>query len=154
MHDENPFGHEYWENRYAEPGLTWSGSPNPVLVAEARALTPGRALDIGSGEGGDAQWLASMGWSVTGVDIAANALAKARARVEDADPLAATRIVWEQHDITDWVPELDAFDLVSSQFMHLPEPQRSSLFRSLAAAIAPGGTLLIVGHDVDPMETN
>jgi len=151
-HEEHPFGRDYWEERYAAPGLAWSGAPNPVLVADATPLAPGNALDIGSGEGGDALWLASRGWRVTGVDIAANALAKARARVEAIDVAAAARIQWEQHDLTEWSPEPRTFDLVSSQFMHLPDPARSRLFRSLAAGVSPGGTLLIVGHDASNAE--
>jgi SAM-dependent methyltransferase len=150
-HDTNtgqsPLGRDYWEDRYAGPGLEWSGNPNPVLVAEATPLTPGRALDIGSGEGGDALWLAARGWRVVGVDIAVNALDKARVRVESVDPSAAAHIEWQQHDLTAWAPDPRSFDLVSSQFMHLPEAARTSLFRGLAAAVAPGGTLLIVGHD-------
>ncbi|TFC31878.1 class I SAM-dependent methyltransferase [Cryobacterium sp. MDB1-18-2] len=147
-HEEHPFGRDYWEERYAAPGLAWSGDPNPVLVAEVTPLAPGRALDIGSGEGGDALWLAMSGWHVTGVDISTNALAKARARAESVDGPAAARIRWEQHDLTSWSPEPRSFDLVTSQFMHLPGSARSVLFRALAAAVAPGGTLLIVGHDV------
>lgn len=150
--DEIPFGRDYWEDRYAAPGLAWSGNPNPVLVTEATDLTPGGALDIGSGEGGDAFWLATQGWHVTGVDIAVNALEKARVRAESADPSAAARITWEQHDLAEWAPQPRSFDLVTSQFMHLPEPIRSELFRSLAAAVAPGGTLLIVGHDISEAE--
>ncbi|MEO6942855.1 MAG: class I SAM-dependent methyltransferase [Terrimesophilobacter sp.] len=144
---ERPFGRDYWEDRYGAPGMAWSGNPNPVLVTEAATLTPGRALDIGSGEGADAFWLAQQGWRVAAVDIAVNALEKSRARAESLDPDAASRIDWQQHDLTEWSPKPRSFDLVSSQFMHLPEPTRTSLFRSLAAAVAPGGTLLIVGHD-------
>lgn len=118
-----------------------------MLVTEAAELTPGRALDIGSGEGGDALWLAARGWRVTGVDIAESALEKARRRVESIDPAAAGRIDWERHDVGDWAPAPRAFDLVTSHFMHLPDPERATMFRSLAAAVAPGGTLLIVGHD-------
>ena len=145
---EHPDGREYWEERYAQPGLSWSGEPNSVLVTEAAALAPGRALDVGSGEGADSLWLAQHGWHVTGVDIAANALEKARTHAEAIDPDAAARIDWQQRDLTEWTPEPQSYDLVSAQFMHLTEPARSTLFRSLATAVAPGGTLLIVGHDV------
>ncbi len=151
--EEHPFDRSYWEDRYAAPGFTWSGGPNPVLVTEATPLVPGRALDVGSGEGGDALWLAVRGWRVTGVDISANALRKARARSESVDPTAAARIQWQQHDVTVWSPEPESYDLVSSQFMHLPEQARTTLFRSLAAAVAPGGTLLIVGHDLSELDT-
>ncbi len=144
---EHPDGREYWEERYAEPGLSWSGEPNPVLVAEIADVTPGVALDVGSGEGADALWLARQGWYVTGVDIASNALEKARAHAVTVDRHAAARIDWQQQDLTDWVPEPQSFDLVSAQFMQLTEPARSVIFRSLATAVAPGGTLLIVGHD-------
>jgi SAM-dependent methyltransferase len=150
--DEFPFGRDYWEDRYGAPGLTWSGNPNPVLVAEASDLPTGRALDIGSGEGGDALWLARQGWQVTGVDIAQNALDKARIRLEELDPAAAARARWEQHDLAEWGPDPRSFDLVTSQFMHLPEPIRSRLFHDLAEAVAPGGTLLIVGHDVSEVD--
>jgi SAM-dependent methyltransferase len=148
------FDRGYWEERYAGPGLAWSGEPNPILVAEAVGLEPGRALDIGSGEGADAIWLATRGWQVTGVDVAINALDKARARAEAVAPSAAARIEWQQHDLTAWLPPRRSFDLVSSQFMHLPQPARGALFAALAGAVAPGGTLLIVGHDTtaDPDE--
>ncbi|MCC6270045.1 MAG: methyltransferase domain-containing protein, partial [Microbacteriaceae bacterium] len=69
---------EFWEERYAAPGLAWSGDPNPVLITEAEVLAPGRALDIGCGEGADTLWLAQQGWHVTGVDFAVGALEKAR----------------------------------------------------------------------------
>ena len=144
---EHEFDRNYWEDRYGASGLAWSGKPNPVLVTEVTPLTPGRALDIGSGEGADAFWLAQRGWQVTGVDIAVNALDKARAHAESVDLAAAARIDWQQHDFTEWSPQAQSFDLVSSQFMHLPQPILTTLFRALAAAVAPGGTLLIVGHD-------
>ena len=149
---DDPFGRPYWEDRYAAPGLTWSGNPNQVLVDEVTGLAPGRALDIGSGEGGDALWLARRGWHVTGVDIAVNALDKARTRIEAIDPAAAQRTSWEQHDLTEWVPAEQSFDLITSRFMHLADPARTALFRGLAAAVAPGGTLLIVGHDMSELE--
>ena len=138
------FDRDYWEERYGAPGFTWTGNPNAVLVEETVSLTPGRALDIGSGEGGDAIWLASNGWHVTGVDISQNALDKAAERAGEA----GVDVTWELHDLLDWAPTPKSFELVTAHFMHLAEPERGVLFRSLAAAVAPGGSLLIVGHDV------
>ena len=143
-HAHEPFDRAYWEERYGAPGLTWTGNPNAVLVDEAATLAPGRALDIGSGEGGDALWLAGRGWAVTGVYISKNALDKARVRAE----AVGVSVTWEQHDLTEWTPEPRSFDLVTAHFMHLADPARGALFRALAAAVAPGGTLLVVGHDV------
>ncbi|WP_082475169.1 bifunctional NAD(P)/FAD-dependent oxidoreductase/class I SAM-dependent methyltransferase [Frigoribacterium sp. Leaf263] len=156
--DENSaseaFDAAYWEDRYGSEGWAWSGDPNAVLVDETAALTPGRALDIGSGEGGDAIWLARRGWSVTGTDIAANALNKARARAEQTDGEAADRITWEQHDITEWTPPRASFDLVTSHFMHLPAADRGRVFRGLGEAVAPGGSILIVGHDLSDLDSD
>ena len=150
-HDQT-FDRAYWEDRYGAPGLTWSGAPNAVLVTEVTGLKPGRALDIGSGEGGDALWLAQRGWQVTGIDISQNALDKARDRLTSIDATAASRVEWQQRDLTEWSPEPSTFDLVSSHFMHLPRSNRDVLFSALAAAVAPGGTLLIVGHDISGMD--
>ncbi|MBD8703645.1 bifunctional NAD(P)/FAD-dependent oxidoreductase/class I SAM-dependent methyltransferase [Frigoribacterium sp. CFBP 13712] len=148
------FDAAYWEDRYGTEGWAWSGDPNAALVDEVAALTPGRALDIGSGEGGDAIWLARRGWTVTGTDIAVNALDKARARAEEVDAEAAGRITWEQHDITGWTPPRASYDLVTSHFMHLPAADRDRVFRGLGEAVAPGGSVLIVGHDLSDLDSD
>ena len=140
----------YWEERYRSATTVWSGEPNRQLVAEAAGLTPGRALDAGSGEGADALWLAARGWRVTAVDFAATALDRG-ARAAAAAGLAA-RIEWVRADLRSWRPR-DRYDLVSAQFFHLPPPERTDVFATLAAAVAPGGTLLVVGHDVGDLET-
>ncbi|TFB97832.1 class I SAM-dependent methyltransferase [Cryobacterium adonitolivorans] len=148
------FDQTYWDERYGAGNDVWSGAPNPVLVSETLALPAGSALDIGCGEGADAIWLASRGWTVTAADFSAVALERAAARSRNAgvDPAEsaaiANRILWEHHDFTAWAPPEGTFDLVSAQFMHLPSVQRTTLFRRLASAVAAGGTLLIVGHDV------
>jgi thioredoxin reductase/SAM-dependent methyltransferase len=139
------FEEEAWEERYRAHDSIWSGRPNPQLVAEVAGLPPGRALDVGSGEGADAVWLASRGWQVTGVDISTVALARAAAHAEAAGPEVAGRITWTHADLRAEGPE-GRYDLVSSQFMHLPSEVRRDVFARLAAAVAPGGILLIVGH--------
>jgi len=154
-HDGAPahpvFDRAYWEDRYGAPGRAWSGRPNAALVAEASALTPGHALDVGSGEGGDALWLASRGWRVTGVDISQNALDKAAASARERDGVDPEQLSWQQADLTAWSPTRTSFDLVTAHFMHLPLADRQRLFPALAEGVAPGGTLLIVGHDADAL---
>jgi trans-aconitate methyltransferase len=142
------FDEAFWDDRYQSATAVWSGHPNPQLVAEVTDLRPGTALDVGSGEGGDALWLASRGWQVTGVDFARTALARAAAQA-DALGLSAR---WVHADLLTWVPDR-AFDLVSAHFMHLPTEQRVPLFARLAAAVASGGTLLVVGHHMSDLET-
>jgi SAM-dependent methyltransferase len=135
-----------WEERYQSKPAIWSGNPNVQLVAEASDLKPGRALDVGSGEGADAVWLAARGWQVTGIDIAQTALDRAAAHADAAGPEVAERISWHQVDLRHDAVPAGPYDLVSVHFMHLPVAERTALYARLADAVAVGGTLLIVGH--------
>lgn len=135
------FDEKSWEERYRAQEL-WSGRPNAQLVAEVPDLTPGTALDAGCGEGADAVWLAGRGWQVTGADFATTALERAAKHAE----AAGVQVDWVHADLATWTPPA-RFDLVSAHFLQLPEEQRTATFARLAAAVAPGGTLLIVGHD-------
>ncbi len=141
------FDQEWFEERYRSAPALWSGQPNPQLVAEIAELPPGTALDAGSGEGADAIWLAERGWRVTGVDFSTTALARAAEHAAARGEDVAARIDWHHADLTTWAPPEAAFGLVSAQYMHLPPEPRAALFARLAAAVAPGGWLLIVGHD-------
>jgi SAM-dependent methyltransferase len=145
---------EFWDARYGSADQIWSGNPNPRLVEQVADLAPGTALDVGCGEGADAIWLASRGWSVTAIDVSTVALDRAAARAVEVGAEIADRITWQQADVLSWEPAPFQFDLVSAQFMHLPGPARESLHRRLAAAVRPGGTLLIVGHHPSDLETS
>lgn len=136
----------FWDGRYRSRGTLWSGRPNPQLVNDVAGLPPGCALDIGCGEGADAFWLADRGWQVTAVDLSPVALERGAARARELGDAIARRIAWQQVDLVGWIPAAGRYDLVSAQFMHLPQPQRENLHRRLAAAVAPGGVLLVVGH--------
>jgi cyclopropane fatty-acyl-phospholipid synthase-like methyltransferase len=140
-----------WEERYRTKPAVWSGRPNPQLVAEAAGLAPGRALDVGCGEGADALWLAERGWRVTAADISTTALERAAAHAAAAQ--LADRIDWIHADLRQQPPAEGAYDLVSAQYMHLPGEARRNLFARLAAAVTPGGTLLIVGHHPSDLQT-
>jgi cyclopropane fatty-acyl-phospholipid synthase-like methyltransferase len=145
------FEESSWEERYRETTAVWSGQPNGQLIAEAADLPPGTALDAGSGEGGDALWLARHGWQVTAVDFATAALSRG---ARDASAAGVVdRISWLHADLRTWVPPEGAFDLVSAQFLHLSPESRSAVFARLAAAVAPGGTLLVVGHDASDLHS-
>ncbi|GJF09319.1 hypothetical protein NGTWS0302_23500 [Mycolicibacterium cyprinidarum] len=139
---------QHWEDRYAVRGRIWSGQVNPHLEEVAAPLMPGRALDLGCGEGGDTLWLAERGWQVLGVDISDTALS--RASVEAAARGVADRVRLVQTDLSETFPE-GTFDLVSAQFLqstvHL---NRERIFFAAAAAVAPGGVLIIVDHGAAP----
>ncbi|MFE0689371.1 class I SAM-dependent methyltransferase [Streptomyces xiamenensis] len=135
---------EHWDDRYRENERIWSGEPNVALVREVSGLTPGTALDLGCGEGGDAVWLADRGWRVTATDISGVALERAAAHA--AGRGVADRIDWQRHDLGESFPE-GTFDLVSAHFLHSTvDLPRERILRRAATAVAPGGTLLIVGH--------
>ncbi|MEW2177905.1 class I SAM-dependent methyltransferase [Streptomyces sp. NPDC005406] len=135
---------ELWDERYRESHRIWSGNPNTALVREVEGLTPGRALDLGCGEGADAVWLARWGWQVTATDISRVALGRAAEHAAEAG--VADRIDWQFHDLGASFPEGE-YDLVSAQFLHsMGDLPREQILRRAAAAVAPGGVLLIVGH--------
>lgn len=132
-----------WNRRYATAEFVWRTEPNRFLPPEVAGLAPGRALDLACGEGRNAVWLATRGWRVTGVDFAEVGLDKARRLAAEH----AVEVTWVRADVTTWsAPE--AADLVVVFYLQLPaEPRRRALARA-AAAVAPGGTLLVVAHDL------
>ena len=136
-----------WDERYRTTPAMWSGEPNRQLVAEADVLPPRRALEAGCGEGADALWLAGRGWQVTAVDFSATALDRGRRRAQELG--LGDRVAWQQADLRTWAPPEHAFDLVTAHYLHLPGARSGPLFGRLAAAVAPGGTLLVVGHLLD-----
>ncbi len=134
---------EEWNRRYASPGFVWSAEPNRLLVAEVEGLAPGRALDVACGEGRNAVWLAQLGWRVTGVDFSEVALAKARQLAESR----GVEVEWVPADLVEYEPPA-AMDLVVILYLQLAAAQRREVLRRAAAALAPGGTLLALGHDL------
>lgn len=131
-----------WDARYAGRELVWSAEPNRFVAEETADLTPGTALDLACGEGRNAIWLAERGWTVTAVDFSAVALDKAR-------QLAARRGVevdWRHDDVAAPGPPWGAFDLVLVVYLQLPAPARDRALHRAAASLAPGGTIVVVGH--------
>ncbi len=138
------FDHEYWDqiwlsDRAASMG---GGRANPHLVHEIGGLTPGTALEAGCGAGAEAIWLAAQGWQVTAADIAAAALDRAAVRATEAGVAAQVR--WVQADLSGWEPGTQ-YDLVTTHYAHPAMPQLE-FYDRIASWVAPGGTLLIVGH--------
>ena len=139
-----------WEERYSGDKV-WSGKVNVQLQAEAASLAPGRALDVGCGEGGDAIWLASRGWDVTASDFADAALARVAEHAAEAG--VGDRVATRRFDVRTFEPDGETWDLVTAHFLHLPDGGMVDVVRRLATAVAPGGTLLVVGHDPGDLAT-
>jgi SAM-dependent methyltransferase len=139
---------QVWEEHYTERDRVWSGRANARLIEVAESLPPGRALDLGCGEGGDAMWLAERGWDVTAVDISQTALDRAAADAQARNVLA--RIDFQRHDLPQTFPD-GTYDLVSAHYLHsMAALDRPRLLRMGADAVRPNGLLLIVDHAGPP----
>jgi SAM-dependent methyltransferase len=148
--DEKRFGAEAqadeWDARYSErDDAMWSGRPNGRLLVEVAGLTPGRALDVGCGEGADAIWLARSGWTVTAIDISDVAVGRARG----ASELAGAVVEWICGDALQMAFPPGSFALVSMQYPALPKASGEAAVRVLLDTVRPGGLLLAVYHDLD-----
>jgi SAM-dependent methyltransferase len=133
-----------WDARYAASDLVWSAGPNRFVEAALTGVPPGRALDLASGEGRHAIWLASLGWQVTAVDFSKVAIERGR-RLATA---RGVQVDWVRADVLDYRPEAGAFDAVLIAYLHLLPPALAAVLARAARAVAPGGRILVIGHDV------
>ncbi len=143
----------FWDERYGGSDRVWSGRPNQRLVEQAADLTPGTALDVACGEGGDAIWLAKQGWRVTAVDVSQVALSRVAAHAEDEK--VADRIKVGFYDaLADPRPVgRHRFDLVTVSFLHVPVEDFEEVYIGIADAVAPGGRLLVTAHHPEDVAT-
>jgi SAM-dependent methyltransferase len=147
-----------WDERYKQAEWLWSLEPNRFVAEVLGGREPGRALDLACGEGRNALWLASRGWRVTAVDFSEVAVEKGRRRAGGWDGAgggegagggaAGGSVEWAVADVTVYCPEPGGYDLVLIAYLHLSAEEIDAVLRRAAAALAPGGTLLVVGHDV------
>jgi SAM-dependent methyltransferase len=131
-----------WDERHRAGDFEGRG-PNPTLVAGVAGLRPGRALELAAGSGTNAVWLAKRGWQTTAVDWSPVGLANGKAAAADA----GVEVDWQERDLFEWSPPRLSFDLVVIVYLHLPPEERRPVYARAAAAVAPGGRLLVVGHD-------
>ncbi|WP_426566702.1 class I SAM-dependent methyltransferase [Angustibacter sp. McL0619] len=136
-----------WDARYADAPMVWSAGPNALFASVVADWTPGRALDVASGEGRTAIWLASRGWQVRAVDFSAVGVDKGRERAA-AQGLS---VDWVVDDVT--AAELGSgFDLVALLYLQLEHAQQAAVVSRCVQALAPGGRLVVVAHDLDNLE--
>lgn len=137
---------EFWEQRYGATGPAWSGKVNATLADAVVGLAPGRALDLGCGEGADAIHLARAGWQAHGVDISMRAIERARAAASDA----GVEVTFTSADLSQWEPD-GTYDLVTASFFHSPVAlDRTAILHRASAAVTPGGHLLVITHAAPP----
>jgi SAM-dependent methyltransferase len=138
---------QQWDERYSGAEFEWSMHPNQFVAAELAGLPPGRALDLAAGEGRNSVWLAERGWSVTAVDFSPVGLEKGR-KLSAARGVGDSQVDWVVADLSEYEPAREAFELVLIAYLHLGAALRARVLAGAAAALAPGGTLLIIGHDL------
>jgi 2-polyprenyl-3-methyl-5-hydroxy-6-metoxy-1,4-benzoquinol methylase len=137
-----------WDTRYrqareGQDARLWSAVPAQVLQDAVSPWTPGRALDLATGDGRNAIWLAGRGWSVTAVDFSAEAIDQAREHARGA----GVTVDWQVGDATTWAPAGEQYDLVTVVYLHLPEDALRAVLAHALQWLAPGGHLLVLGHD-------
>jgi SAM-dependent methyltransferase len=130
-----------WDERHSHGDFEGDG-PNPTLVGGVAGLTPGSALELAAGSGTNAVWLASQGWRTTAVDWSPVGLANGQSKAQ----AAGVSVEWLERNLFEWTPSERAYDLVAIVYLHLPREERVPVYAGAAAAVAPGGRLLVVGH--------
>ncbi|WP_104100581.1 bifunctional 2-polyprenyl-6-hydroxyphenol methylase/3-demethylubiquinol 3-O-methyltransferase UbiG [Cryobacterium sp. M96] len=146
-----------WDTRYrlareAQAGLAgrlWSALPAQIVQDTVSPFPPGRALDLATGDGRNAIWLAGHGWTVTAVDFSAEAVGQAEAHAAEA----GVSVDWQVGDATTWDPAGESFDLVTVMYLHLPEPALRAVLARAAGWLSPGGHLVALGHDQTNLAT-
>lgn len=141
----------FWEERYSKAAQSgspvWSLEPNEWIERVVAPLTPGTAVDLAAGEGRNALWLASRGWTATAVDFAPAGLAMGRERAAKA----GLEVDWVTADATDWVSPTPV-DLVVIAYLQLPAAPLARVIENAVSSLAPGGTLALIGHDRENLE--
>ena len=138
-----------WDDRYGS-GRVWSLEPNAFFADAVEALDrpPGRALDLACGEGRNAVWLAAAGWRVTGVDFSQAGIETGRAGATSE----GVDVDWVVANLIDRELGEQRWDLVAHVYLHWPTAIREPFLIRCVAAVAPGGVLIVVGHDRDNIE--
>jgi 2-polyprenyl-3-methyl-5-hydroxy-6-metoxy-1,4-benzoquinol methylase len=135
---------EEWDRRYRENDLVWGWAPNELLAREVGDLHPGRSLDMACGEGRNAIWLASIGWKSTGIDFSSEGIKKG---MQMANQLGV-EVEWLEADLRKWEPPESAYDLIVSLYVHMMPDEIGRVHRNAVTALAPGGTMIVIGHDL------
>ena len=138
---------QQWDERYSGTEFEWSTHPNQFAEAELTGLPPGRALDLAAGEGRNSVWLAGRGWRVTAVDFSRVGLEKGR-KLSAARGVGEHQVDWVVADLSEYEPAREAYELVLIAYLQVDAALRARVLAGAAAALVPGGTLLVIGHDL------
>jgi SAM-dependent methyltransferase len=138
----------HWNDRYDTKGFVFGAAPNEFVAASLGDMPPGKVLDLGSGQGRNAVWLAAQGHEVTAVDFSAVATDQARQLAAEA----GVDVTFLTADILEWEPEPGVYDLVLLSYIQLPETTRRQVHAKAIRALAPGGVVFVIAHHADNLE--
>lgn len=144
-----------WNQRYADETTPWDsglGSRELTAVLDELGLRSGRALELGCGTGTNAVLLARRGFEVTGVDVAPLAIERARARAAGAD----VRVRFEVADVTEWVGDVEPFDLVFDRgcFHCVRSTGLYGYLATLRRVTRPGTVAVFLAGNADSVEAH
>jgi SAM-dependent methyltransferase len=137
-----------WTERHAAAAMAWDTTPNQFVVAACRKLRPGRALDLGAGEGANAVWLAGRGWRVTAVEQGTVDVG----RIQSHSALLGHPVDAIMADAVGYHPRPASFDLVLLSYLQLSEHQLRRVLQNVVPGLSPGGRFLLVAHDATNLE--
>ena len=132
-----------WDEKYQAADRLWSAGPNMFVADRLGNVPAGAGLDLASGEGRNAIWLAERGWEMTAVDFSEVAVERGRA--------VSDRVEWEVADVREWRPDR-VFDLVVIAYLHLVEQEMREVVTRAASWLEGGGELFMIGHDRSNIE--
>jgi SAM-dependent methyltransferase len=137
-----------WAERHAAAAMAWDTTPSQFVVAACRKLRPGRALDLGAGEGANSMWLAGRGWQVTAIDSDTVEVG----RIQSHSVLLNHPVNAFVGDAVSYRPARASFDLILLSYLQLPEQQLRLAFQNVVPGLAPGGRVLTIAHDASNLD--
>jgi SAM-dependent methyltransferase len=134
---------EAWDERYRAAERLWSTAPNVFVEKRLADREPGVGLDLASGEGRNAIWLAERGWDMTAVDFSSVALKRGEALSDAVEFIEA--------DVFTWEPDR-SFDLILIAYLQVEAEPLAELVRRASGWLSPGGELFMIGHDISNLD--
>jgi SAM-dependent methyltransferase len=136
---------ERWNEKYDDPGFELPDDPIPALERRIDTLPTGRALDVATGTGRNARFLAAHGYDVDAVDVSDEAIARAEHRA-DAQGI---EVNWIRADVAEFAFDPGTYDVITVSYFAALD-----LLPEIKEALAPGGVLVYEHHlrSSDPID--
>ncbi len=138
----------FWNQRYEEPGFAYGTQPNLFFKTQLDLLTPGTLLMPAEGEGRNAVYAATKGWTVTAFDSSSSGQRKAHQLAQE-NTVTLHYLLEDAREVS--FPEA-SFDAIGLIFVHLPPNFRSDFHQKVVSWLKPGGYLILEGFSKDQLQ--